>query len=727
MRILLLDGNENQAVACVRSLARAGHRVEVGAMEGWSKAGWSRFADAHFAYPSPADAPDEFIAALARRTAPGTLILPLTERATLPISAQRDALLDAGARLVLPSHQNLLRAFDKQETTAVAREIGLETPQTALLESREDALAAAPNFPFPAVLKPRASQEIDPQTGLLRATGAPLYARDATEFVRAFDDLQRRCCAVIAQLWVGGQGGGYFALMNQGRLRAEFAHRRLRDVRPTGSGSALRESAAIEAAMRDGAVALLENLGWHGVAMVEFRVRPGGAPVFLEVNGRFWNSLALAIYAGVDFPALLAEIAERGDVAAPFPAYQSGVRCRWLLGDTRHLIEVWRGAPPAFPGQFPSRGAALRDFLTPHPGTRSDNFEAADPLPELGDWLDFVWHRLLRRGQKPRLSSVKPDAISSDFAKTSAAKSPFSASNPAKTGGAIRFPLLKVKALVSRLKSGTKSGQAAPKTDAPDPRLGALHLHSTYSDGEFSLPELRALLRAQGCTFAGVSDHADAFDDAKLAAYRAELDALSDAEFRFVPGLEYGCGRLHILGYGVTLPIASSEPDEVIAAIKNAGGVCVVAHPQARFFARLEALKNLPHGIEIWNSKYDGRYAPRPAAYALLRRLQARDASVRGFFGQDLHWKKQFHGLFCRLNAEASSRDAILAALRGGDFVGVHGELELAPDGTMAPEVRAQLRRALRRSRLLQRVAGRAARLGKMVPAPLKAQLRRIF
>jgi hypothetical protein len=30
-RVLVLDGNENQAVACVRSLARAGYHVTVGA------------------------------------------------------------------------------------------------------------------------------------------------------------------------------------------------------------------------------------------------------------------------------------------------------------------------------------------------------------------------------------------------------------------------------------------------------------------------------------------------------------------------------------------------------------------------------------------------------------------------------------------------------------------------------------------------------------------------
>lgn len=679
MKVLLLDGNENQAVACVRSLGAAGHDVEVGAAQGWSKAGWSRFAAARFTYPCPEDEPDAFIESLVRRAQrePGTLVLPLTERATLPISAQRDTLLDAGARLILPPHPTLLRTFDKRETTDLARSLGLQTPQTALLETREDALQIAPDFPFPAVLKPRASQQLDPQTGLMRATGAPIYALDAAAFVAAWDQLQTRCGAVIAQEWIDGQGGGYFALMNEGKLRAEFAHRRLRDVRPTGSGSALRESVAPDPRMRDGSVALLQALGWHGVAMIEFRVRADGTPVFLEINGRFWNSLALAVNAGVDFPRMVAQIAEFGEVAAPFPAYQSGVKCRWWLGDTRHLIEVMRGAPPSFPGRFPARGAALRAFVTPQIGTGSDNFWLSDPLPELGDWLDFALHRLPARNSKTAAPHLQMD-------------------------------------------------------DQKTTLLGAMHLHSTYSDGEFSLSELRDSLRAQGCDFACISDHAEGFDDAKLAAYLAECAALSDADFQFVPGLETACGRLHILGYGMTSLVHSTEPEEVIAAIKAAGAVCVVAHPQGRFFGRIEALENAPHGIEIWNSKYDGRYAPRPAAYALLHRMnlhrmKRREPSLLGFFGQDLHWKKQFRGLHCRVNAAENSPAAILEALRRGDFVGLHGEVELAPNGVMAPQVRRRFKRALLVSRLLRGVTSRAGQVGKLVPAPLKSQLRRVF
>ncbi len=127
--------------------------------------------------------------------------------------------------------------------------------------------------------------------------------------------------------------------------------------------------------------------------MVEFRQRADGTPVFLEVNGRFWNSLPLAIYAGVDFPGLLAEMAERGDIR-PQSGYRVGVRCRWLLGDFRHVMEVWRGAPKGYPVKFPSRLGALVSFLTPSAGTFHDNFSWTDPMPEVGDWLDFVTRKL---------------------------------------------------------------------------------------------------------------------------------------------------------------------------------------------------------------------------------------------------------------------------------------------------------------------------------------------
>jgi len=128
--------------------------------------------------------------------------------------------------------------------------------------------------------------------------------------------------------------------------------------------------------------------------MVEFRQNQGRPPVFMEVNGRFWNSLALACYSGVDFPALLASMAEGGDVQ-PVHQFRTGLRCRWLAGDFIHLLEVWRGAPEGYPGHYPGRLRTLMSVLTPVPGTYHDLFQWRDPLPALGDWINLAL-RLVR-------------------------------------------------------------------------------------------------------------------------------------------------------------------------------------------------------------------------------------------------------------------------------------------------------------------------------------------
>jgi hypothetical protein len=262
--------------------------------------------------------------------------------------------------------------------------------------------------------------------------------------------------------------------------------------------------------------------------------------------------------------------------------------------------------------------------------------------------------------------------------------------------------------------------------------LGALHIHSTYSDGEFSLAELREILVAAGCRFACVSDHADAFDDARLAAYRRECGDRSDARFLFIPSLEYGCtDRMHILGYGITTRLESTDPQQVIAAIRRNGGIAVIAHPRNEAFGKIEAFDPLPDGIEVWNSKYDGQYAPRPDTFALLSRLQRRRHEMRAFYGMDLHWRKQFRGLFVEVASETMHANVILKALRRGEYVGVKGDLRMRSDGSLPVDTVAHFQAAHGRSQRLRGWIGVIKsvvdRLGFAVPNPLKAQLRRIF
>jgi hypothetical protein len=261
---------------------------------------------------------------------------------------------------------------------------------------------------------------------------------------------------------------------------------------------------------------------------------------------------------------------------------------------------------------------------------------------------------------------------------------------------------------------------------------GVLHAHSTYSDGERSLAELRSLFLAEGCRFVAMSDHADAFSAATVRDYIAECDSLSDADFLFIPSLEFGCERrMHILGYGVTTLVDSTDPQQVLLHIERSGGVGVIAHPQDAAFPWIESFYTLPAGIEVWNTKYDGQYAPRGRTFKLLQSLQARRADMRAFYGQDYHWRNQFRQLFTVVHIDALNAEEILSALRSGAYHAVKGDIELPSSGALGAERMLDFERVNSRSSGVRRWISRAntlrRQLGIGVPRPIKAQLRRFF
>jgi PHP domain len=260
----------------------------------------------------------------------------------------------------------------------------------------------------------------------------------------------------------------------------------------------------------------------------------------------------------------------------------------------------------------------------------------------------------------------------------------------------------------------------------------ALHVHSTYSDGEFTLAELKQIFSRAGCSVVGITDHADSFDESSLADYISECALLSDDRFLFLSGLEYTCEeRMHILGYGCTAPARTQDPQSVIRHIEEHDGLSVIAHPKDSMFPLIESFAVLPSGIEAWNTKYDGRYAPRPGTFELLRRLQARRPGIKAFYGQDLHWKKQFRALFTQVKCDSLDRGKFLRALAAGNYSGVKGDLELSSTGEITPELAARFAarhaQSQRMRNLLTSGKKAIAKLSITAPASIKSHLRRIF
>src|SRR5262249_40991218 len=157
------------------------------------------------------------------------------------------------------------------------------------------------------------------------------------------------------------------------------------------------ESVALDPPLLDHAERILEALKWHGVAMVEFkRDARDGVSKLLEINGRFWGSLQLAVDSGVDFPYLLYRQAVDGDIDPVF-SYRVGVRLRWWLGDLDWLLIRLRER-----GSLAPRRQALREFLRPSGSTtRAEILRRDDPAPAIRELSQYL--QALLRGAGARL------------------------------------------------------------------------------------------------------------------------------------------------------------------------------------------------------------------------------------------------------------------------------------------------------------------------------------
>jgi predicted ATP-grasp superfamily ATP-dependent carboligase len=315
------------------------------------------------------------------------VLLPITDVTTMLVAGHRDAFASR-CHVPLAPLTSLQRAADKVRLLETATQLGVPAPRSHVVERSDDPLDF--DLPFPVVIKPHGSR--------VRAGGgwracSVRYAADA-QALR--EDLVRRHPAefpILIQERIAGQGLGLFACYGRNHAPvAVFGHRRLREKPPWGGVSVMCEAVPVAPRVLDYAQRLLGALDWYGVAMVEFKEdQRDGVPKLMEINGRFWGSLQLAIDAGVDFPSILVETAI-GRPPAALPEYTVGVKSRWFWGDVDALmLQMFSGrtTPAWFNGH--GRKRAILDFLRLwEPGLRYENPRLSDVRPWVFETLQWL-------------------------------------------------------------------------------------------------------------------------------------------------------------------------------------------------------------------------------------------------------------------------------------------------------------------------------------------------
>jgi len=133
------------------------------------------------------------------------------------------------------------------------------------------------------------------------------------------------------------------------------------------------------------------------------------------------------------------------------------------------------------------------------------------------------------------------------------------------------------------------------------------HVHSDYSDGTATVPELLSAARAAGAGAVLLTDHDT------LGARRDGWEGMHDGVFLLV-GTEVSPKHGHYLAFGVAdeIPHAGRTAGAIAAAVRAAGGVGFAAHPFSTggrmLVPRLARKVILPHGWPALNAPdgYDG-------------------------------------------------------------------------------------------------------------------------
>lgn len=306
-RILIVEGGwQRGALAATRSLGRAGHYVAI-ASEVPGHSARSRYSARWFRLPKIGS--PSFLERIRGITRGGSFEVMFAgdDEHLLHLSEHRAEL--APAVFPYPAHPQVLRALDKVALYEAARSAGLSVPETVLSPPEGDAEGWIAKE---RLYGPGSSHEHLHATELRDGTGRNLVFQRIVE---------GHLLALVTLVSPASE------LLYAGAQRADA-------VFPEPFGVSVRaRSVDADGDLVNKAGELLRELGWSGIAELQFIVSGAGEPHLIDLNGRFFGSLGLSEAAGVDLPSAWVESAFGAPVRLPRAA--TGVRYQWLEGDLR--------------------------------------------------------------------------------------------------------------------------------------------------------------------------------------------------------------------------------------------------------------------------------------------------------------------------------------------------------------------------------------------------------
>jgi predicted ATP-grasp superfamily ATP-dependent carboligase len=329
VRVLVAGDDYYASLAVVRGLRKRGYEPWFATYSPLTFAGRSRATAGTFRLPRPTDGDDAYVAALADAAAQcgAAVVLPCNELAIKAV-AGREAAFRKGAVVASNTRDSVERATDKARLAELAAAAGVPAPPTIEL-SLEELDAHRAGLSFPAVVKPAQTAVREPGRTLLAPPAELVH--DITSLERALAGTTRR----IVQPFLDATLTAVSGVSWQGEVVCSV-HQAARRIYPRPLGvSAFAETIPVDATVDAALRAIVGELGWSGIFEFQLLRTATGAHV-IDLNPRPYGSLALAIGAGANLPAVWVDLLlGREPIIEP---YRVGVRYRAEIREARALV-----------------------------------------------------------------------------------------------------------------------------------------------------------------------------------------------------------------------------------------------------------------------------------------------------------------------------------------------------------------------------------------------------